>query len=123
LGQLTADIDGGPECDAEELAEVTQRLRTELLDLDVDGVDLSGQAAEPGAKGFGLAIGGLIVRFSAHSEVLRAIIDRVLEWMSRQRVRSVKLTLDGDSIELTGVSSLEQQRLIDLWVARHASGT
>jgi hypothetical protein len=33
----------------------------------------------------------------------------------------VKLTLAGDSLELTGLSSDEQNRLVELWVARHAT--
>jgi len=32
----------------------------------------------------------------------------------------VKLELDGDALELTGVSSRDQQRLIELWIERHA---
>jgi hypothetical protein len=33
----------------------------------------------------------------------------------------VKLTLDGDSLEVTGVSSEEQDRLVELWIAREAT--
>jgi hypothetical protein len=121
MGQLIADLDVAPDCDADELAEFTQRLREQLLDLDVDSVNLVAEEAGPGAKGMGLlGIGGLIVRFSVRSDLVRAIVDRVVEWLSRQSVRSVKLTLDSDSLEVTGVSSAEQQQLIDLWVARHA---
>jgi hypothetical protein len=32
----------------------------------------------------------------------------------------VKLQLDGDSLELTGISPSDQRELIDLWIARHA---
>lgn len=121
MGELTADLVVGPEYDSDDIADLTQRLRHELLDLEVDSVVLHGQKPEPGSKGVGLlGIGGLIVRFSTESGLLRAIVDRVVQWLARQRLRSVKLTLDGDSIELTGVSSVEQQQLIDLWVARHA---
>jgi len=41
-------------------------------------------------------------------------------WLGRQRVRSVKNMLDGDSCEVTGVFSKEQARMIDAWIARHA---
>jgi hypothetical protein len=34
----------------------------------------------------------------------------------------VKITLDGDALEVSGVSSAEQDRLIDLWVSRHGTG-
>ena len=72
------------------------------------------------AKGVGLlALGGLVVRF-ADSGVLQLLVSSVRSWLGRQHHRSIKLTLDGDSLELTGMSSAEQERLIDLWVNRHA---
>ena len=121
--QMAAQLDAGPEQDAEELAELTQRLRDELLELDVDAVEpATGGAAPDGAKGLELlAVGGLVVRFAMKAPVLRTVVDTIVKWLGRQQARSVKLTLDGDTLELTGVSSDEQQRLIELWVARHAT--
>jgi hypothetical protein len=121
--QIAAVLDGGPEHDVEELADLTQRLRDELLELDVDTVEpATGGAAPDGAKGLELlAVGGLIVRFAMKASVLRGVVDATVGWLGRQQARSVKLTLDGDTLELTGVSSDEQQRLIEHWVARHAA--
>ena len=82
---------------------------------------MRGKAPED-AKGAGLlAAGQLIVGLVASPEVLASIIDTVRSWLGRNRARSVKLTLDGDTLEVTGASSAEQQRLIDLWVTRHAT--
>jgi hypothetical protein len=67
-----------------------------------------------------LAIGGLAIRFAMQSAVLKSVVDTTVAWLGRQRARSVKLTLDGDTLELTGVSSDEQDRLVDQWIARHA---
>ena len=67
-----------------------------------------------------LAIGGLVIQFAMKSEVLKSVVDATTAWLGRQQGRSVKLTLDGDTLEVTGVSSDEQRRLVDLWVARHA---
>jgi hypothetical protein len=119
---LTAELDAGPDVDDEERAELTGRLRGALLELDVDAVEpASGGAAPEGAKGVELlAIGGLVIRFAMSSAMLRSVVDVASGWMSRQQARSVKLTLDGDTLEVTGTSSEEQQRLIDLWVERHA---
>jgi hypothetical protein len=120
---MAAQLDAGPEQDAEELAELTQRLRDELLELDVDAVEpATGGAAPEGAKGLELlAVGGLVVRFAMKAPVLRAVVDTIVGWLGRQQARSVRLTLDGDTLELTDVSSDEQQRLIELWVSRHAA--
>jgi hypothetical protein len=54
--------------------------------------------------------------------VLAAVIAGIRSWLGRNSARSVKLTLGGDALEVSGVSSAEQDRLIDLWVARHAAG-
>ena len=59
---------------------------------------------------------------AASPPVLSSVIDAVRSWLGRNRARGVKLTLDGDTLEVSGVSSAEQDRLIDLWVARHATG-
>ena len=122
--QLAAVVDAGPDSDAEELAELTRRLRGQLLELDVDTVEpATGGEAPAGSKGIELlAIGGLVIQFAMKSEVLKSVVDATTAWLGRQQGRSVKLTLDGDTLEVTGVSSHEQRRLVDLWVARHADG-
>jgi len=49
-----------------------------------------------------------------HTPVIR-------EWLRRSSGgRSVKVTIDGDVIELTGASDEMQQQLIDTFVRRHA---
>jgi hypothetical protein len=124
LSELSVQPQPGPDTDAEELAELVGRLRTELLDLDVDAVrqPTHGEAPE-GSKAAGLVtVGELVVRLMTSPEVLASIIGAVGSWVRRNRVRSVKLTLDGDALEVTGVSSAEQERLIDLWVTRHGTG-
>jgi hypothetical protein len=122
--QLAAVVDAGPDSDAEELAELTQRLRGQLLELDVDAVEpATGGEPPAGSKSVELlAIGGLVVQFAMKSEILKSVVDATAAWLARQHGRSVKLTLDGDTLEVSGVSSDEQRRLVDLWVARHADG-
>jgi hypothetical protein len=122
-GELALEVQTLADTDAEELAVLVRRLRTELLDLDVDRVEplVTGEAPE-GTRGVELlALGGLVVQFVLQPEVLTSIVDGVRSWVQRQSARSVKLTLDGDSLEVTGVSSQEQERLVELWIARHAT--
>jgi hypothetical protein len=123
--ELSVELQARTDTDAEELAQLAGRLRCELLDLDVDAVrhPTPGEAPED-AKGAGLvAAGQLVVGLVASPEVLASIIGAVRSWLGRNRARSVKLTLDGDALEVSGVSSADQDRLIDLWVSRHATGT
>jgi hypothetical protein len=120
---LTAAIDAGPDHDADELLELTQRLRGELLELDVDSVTLESEGNVPsGAKGVELlAFGELVVQFALSAPVLGSVVATTVAWLGRQQARSVRLTLDGDELEVTGISSDEQSRLIEQWVARHAT--
>lgn len=121
-GELSVELQAGPDADAEELTELAGRLRAELLDLDVDTVQQPERGEAPeGSKGVGLlAAGELVVRLATSPEVLASIIAGVRSWLGRNRVRSVRLTLDGDALDVSGLSSAEQDRLVDLWVARHA---
>jgi membrane-associated two-gene conflict system component 1 (EACC1) len=122
--ELSVELQAGPGTDAEELVQLAGRLRAELLDLDVDAVRQPVRGEAPGgAKGAGLlAAGELVVGLVASPPVLASVIDAVRSWLGRNRARSVKLTLDGDALEVSGVSSAEQDRLIELWVARHGTG-
>jgi Effector Associated Constant Component 1 len=118
--QLTLRIDD-EDADPEELADLTAHLRHELLDLDVEAVE-SPRLGEPppGSRAVDLvALGTLVVTF-AKSELLVAVVTAVRAWLVGSQQRSVKVTLDGDMLELTGLSSKDQRRLIDEWLLRHA---
>jgi hypothetical protein len=119
---LAMTIDAGGADDDEEVARLAQRLRSELLELDVDDVVVGRQGDAPdGAKGGGLLeFATLVVHFAALPDVLGAVVGCARAWLSRQSAQSLKLTLDGDSLEITGHRSDEQDRLIALWVTRHA---
>lgn len=120
-GELAAVLEAGPDSDPEEIAELTQRLRGQLLDLDVEAVEVApGGPAPEGAKGSLSSVGALVVHSTMLASVLRSVVDTTVAWLGRQRARSVKLTLDGDTLEVTGLSTDAQSRLVEQWVARHA---
>ena len=123
--ELSLELQAGPDTDAEELAQLAARLRAELLDLDVEAVQRPVRGDAPAdAKGVGLqAAGELVVRLVASPEVLASIIGGVRSWLGRNRARGVKRILDVDAIDANGVSSAQQDRLIDLWVTRHGTGS
>ena len=122
--ELSVELKAGSDTDAEELAQSADRLRAELLDLDVDTVRQPVLGGVPeDAKGADLlAAGQLLVGLVASPEVLASIIGAVRLWLGRNRARSVKLSMGGDALEVSGVSSAGLDRLIDVWVARHATG-
>ncbi len=108
--------------DDRELAELTHLLREDLLDLDVQAVDAvpSGRDAPDLSKGVLEVVGGWLA-VNLGPEVLRTVVARVSTWASRNS-RSVELSLGGDVLKLTGVTSAQQERLIDEWLARQAPG-
>jgi len=117
---LGIQVTGGPDADAEEVAEATLHLRRELLDLDVGPVEVPrASEAPPGTRAVELAALGALVVSMAKPELLAAVVRAVRSFLSRSQHRSIKLVLDGDALELSGVSSDEQRRLTDEWLRRH----
>jgi hypothetical protein len=112
----------GPDADAEEVADATLQLRRELLDLDVEAVELPAAGEPPpGTRAVELAALGALVVTVAQSPLLGPVVAAVRSWLAGAPQRSIKLELDGDTLELTGLSSKEQQRLVDEWLHRHES--
>ena len=117
---LAVQVAVGPDTDAEEIAEATLQLRRELLDLDVETVELP-RAGEPppGTRGMELAALGALVVTVAKSPLLVPVVAAVRSWLAGAPDRTIKLELDGDVLELSGLSSNEQRRLTDEWLRRH----
>lgn len=119
--ELQVGVEAGS--DDEELAELTAQLRRQLLDLDVAGVERPTDGdPPPGAKGVdAIALGTLVVTLARSAGALTVFIKGVQGWLASQHNRTVRLELAGDTIELIGVSSRDQERLVELWIARHVS--
>ena len=109
------------DADVEEIAGLTRQLRRALLELDVDAVQpMPAGEAPPNAKaGEALALGGLIVSLVNASGLLASVVDAIQSWMVGRGPRSVRLELDGDVLEVSGISSRRQDQLIKVWLDRH----
>lgn len=121
--ELDVRVNSGRDADAEEIAESTAMLREELLQLEVDSVDEAPAGeAPPGTRAAeAVALGGLIVTLVNSSGLLSAVVGTIQSWVSRLGRRRVRLELDGDVLDVTGVSSKEQHELITQWIARHGA--
>lgn len=110
--------------DAERLDVLTGYLRRELVQLDVENVAaLRADGAPAGSRAFDItAVGGLLVTLGHSAEGLRSVVAAIREWLRRGdgTRRMVRLELDGDALELSETSAAEQDRLIGLFVSRHA---
>jgi hypothetical protein len=110
--------------DAERLDALAGYLRRELLQLDVEDVSRA-QAGDvpPGARAIDVvALGALVVTLGRTATGLKEVVAAVRRWLSGgDKVRrTVKIEIAGDTLELSEVSAAEQDRLVDLFVRRHA---
>lgn len=120
-GELRLDVVIDPDAEAAELDAETGRLQEELLGLDVDAVDRApGEPPPPGTRAAEVALLGTLL-VGVGKETIAAVIRTIEAWVERRSSRTVKVTLGDDSIELSNVSDQDQRRLIESFVARHAS--
>ena len=54
------------------------------------------------------------------SGLLTKLIETVQSWISRGGERSVRLEIDDDVLEVTGITREDQRKLIQAWIDRHA---
>ena len=105
--------------DDEETADLVRRLRSELLDLDVDAVEPVDTDVPDGAKS-GAGIGAtLAVRLGATA--LKTLFGKLRDWVARTG-RSVEVTIDGDTVKVTNPTAEQQEQLVNAWISRHAPG-
>jgi hypothetical protein len=111
--------------DAERLDVLTGHLRRELLELDVDDVtSMRTDLVPEGTRSVdAAAIGALVVSLGTSVASLKDIVLVVRGWLSRGgRVkRTVKIEIGGDTLELSEATIADQDRLIDMFVRRHAT--
>lgn len=123
-GQLRLQL-SEQDADADRLDVLTGYLRGELLQLDVEDVAALRSAEPPaGSRAFDAATaGGLLVTVGHSTDVLRSVLAAIREWLrsGHGTRRMVRLELDGDVLELSEVSAADQDRLMALFLSRHAA--
>jgi hypothetical protein len=121
IDQVLVQVDENG-ADPERLDAVTRQLRAELLRLDVDDVVARRDGPAPdGSRALDvLAVGGLLISLG-NSQAVRSVVSAVRAWLTRSPVggRKVRLEVAGDVLELSGATSEDQERLVQLFLARH----
>lgn len=117
----TVDIILTAEQDDELTDRMTRRLRTELLELDVDSADLKPGVAPADSKTADpITIGAIIVGLGAAGGAIPAVIGLLRDWLARQpNPVEVSVTIDGDTVTLTNGTPDQQQALVDSFLRRH----
>lgn len=115
--RLMLNINARSEIDYEKVADLTLQLRENLLELDVEAVYLVGEGEAPvGAKTGEPVIWGTLLLTLSH-EALKTVIGYIQSWLGATGCRSVDLEIRGTKLKVKGISSKDQQRLIDTWIA------
>lgn len=112
---------GDPDADAQDLAELVDRLRAEVLELDFDIVpDPAGEPMPGRVKAADPAgVDSLLIALAASGGVLTSLIGLLQAWLLRGSARTLVVEIDGDRLELSGATSAERRRLTDAWLSRH----
>jgi len=119
--RLEVALDVAADVSPAELDALTTALRRELLRLDIAGVSRPSAGHAPSdARGVDFAaLGQLVVELGNATPVLGEVIEVIRAWAARSPQRSARLTIGGDTLELSGLSERDQHALIRDWMARH----
>jgi hypothetical protein len=126
LNSLNFDSnDSSVSYDPQELEEITRLLHDELSELKyVDSIEYTknNDATIPeGSKGIEgiMEVGSLLVTLATSSGVLEGITGTIQSWMQRTGQQKITMEINGDKIEITGITSENQDKLVEAWINKH----
>ena len=120
--QLLVALEPEAGADTEESDRLGRQLRQELRSLDeAEVVPVPVGAAPHGAKGIDAASATeLLVTLSGSGGAVALLVATVRDWLTRRAgAHKVTVTIDGDSLELSGATPTERAELIETFVRRH----
>jgi Effector Associated Constant Component 1 len=118
MAQLRVQVEGLPDSDDQERAELADRLREELLYQGVEEVAHPQGRAPDGAKGPALEWAQLVVGLVGSVGPLLAALRG---WTDRHPDAAITLEIEGDKITLDKASAADRERLVETFLARHAA--
>lgn len=118
MAEVRLHVSGYPDSDEQERADLTTRLRDDLLAHDLDA-SRPPAVAPPGSKGAALEWATLVVNMAG---VAPAMVAALQGWLGRHRGAAVSLEIDGDKLTLAHASEADQRRLVETFLARHGAG-
>ncbi|MBH5334895.1 hypothetical protein IHE55_08860 [Streptomyces pactum] len=121
--EIRVELEGAADSDQEELEALTLELRQHLLEFEVERAELARRTVAPdGTKVAGaLTVGAIIV--TAGASLLPKLLNVIKAWIENRPVRTATVTIGEDSIEMEALSSKDQRRLIDAFIASHESSS
>jgi Effector Associated Constant Component 1 len=119
MSPLRLEVQGLPDSDDEERAQLAGLLRDEMLDNGVEEVAHPDARASEGAKGASLEWAQLVVGLAGS---LGPLLSALRGRLGRHPDAAVTLEIDGDKLTLDAASPAERQRLVETFLARHGTG-
>jgi hypothetical protein len=115
--RLLISISPAADADAQEVSELVQQLRRELLNSEADTIEpVHGGAAPPGAKGDPITLANLAVTIAPAA--VGGLIRIVQAWVSRHDRASVTVESGAEKLTVTGDPSAEQRQMVDAFLRR-----
>jgi hypothetical protein len=118
MAQLRVQVQGLPDSDDEERAELASRLREEMVEQGVEEVAHPEARAPEGAKGAALEWAQLVVGLAGSIGPLLAALRG---WIGRHPDAGITLEIEGDKLTLDRASPADRQRLVEAFLARHGA--
>ena len=103
------------EPDKEFLQELTINLREDIENLEVEEIispDNASQQPDKTKSADAITWGQLLITLAASGGVITTLIVSIKEWVLRQKDCMIKIELDGDTLELKGIDSESQKKII-----------
>jgi hypothetical protein len=119
MTQLRVQVQGLPDSDDEERAELTSRLREEMIEQGVEEVAHPDASAPGGAKGAAFEWAQLVVGLAGS---IGPLLSALRGWLGRHPDAGITLEIDGDTITLDKASPADRARLVEAFLARHGAG-
>jgi hypothetical protein len=114
LLQVLPEAGSGPQA----LEKLRESLTRQLAEVDVESLDTVEQDEVPGdAKGLSVLAGWIAVQVSLRN--LGRLVQSVADWASRNN-HAVEIRYGKDTIIVSGVTSAQQEKLVDEWLDRHS---
>lgn len=107
--------------DDDEREQLARQLGAELNELDIESLTaVGGRHAPPGSKGAD-TWGDWLIILSSSGGVFSSVLATLQDWLSRHReAHTVKVVMDGDTLELSGATAGEQADIVRAFVRRHS---
>ncbi|MFB3922952.1 MAG: hypothetical protein ACE145_14600 [Terriglobia bacterium] len=113
--ELMLTIGAGSAADEQELADLSQRLRDDLIEIGADSAQAVRVPEAPaGAKGDPASLATLAVTLAPAA--LTGLITMLQSWLTRHERTSLTLEKGDEKITVTGTLSRDQQRVIADWL-------